>query len=54
MSAIQSKDPFPLLAVALAHGLILSLLVTALMRISGHFNPAVTLGFPRRTADRSR
>jgi MIP family channel proteins len=34
-----------LVAVALAHGLILATLVTATMRISGHFNPAVTLGF---------
>jgi aquaporin TIP len=34
-----------LLAVALAHGLILSIMVTALMRVSGHFNPAVTLAF---------
>jgi MIP family channel proteins len=34
-----------LLEVALAHGLILAVLVTATMRISGHFNPAVTLGF---------
>ena len=31
--------------VALAHGIILSVMVTALMRISGHFNPAVTLTF---------
>jgi MIP family channel proteins len=31
--------------IALAHGLILSVMVTALMRISGHFNPAVTAGF---------
>jgi MIP family channel proteins len=31
--------------VALAHGLILALMVTAFMRVSGHFNPAVTLGF---------
>jgi aquaporin TIP len=31
--------------VALAHGLILFALVTATMRVSGHFNPAVTLGF---------
>jgi aquaporin Z len=28
-----------------AHGLILSIMVTATMRISGHLNPAVTLGF---------
>ncbi len=34
-----------LLDVAAAHGLILALMVTALMRISGHFNPAVTAGF---------
>jgi aquaporin TIP len=45
MSASQSNSPNALLQVALAHGLILSLLVTALMRISGHFNPAVTIGF---------
>ena len=31
--------------VAFAHGLILALLVTATMRISGHLNPAVTAGF---------
>jgi MIP family channel proteins len=34
-----------LVQAALAHGLILFTLVTATMRISGHFNPAVTLGF---------
>ena len=34
-----------LLAVAVAHGLILALMVTATMRIPGHLNPAVTLGF---------
>jgi MIP family channel proteins len=34
-----------LLSVAAAHGLILAIMVTATMRISGHFNPAVTLGF---------
>ena len=34
-----------LIAVALAHGIILAVLVSATMRISGHFNPAVTLGF---------
>src|SRR6266545_46336 len=39
-------DPrIAVLDVAVAHGLILALMVTALMRISGHFNPAVTLGF---------
>src|SRR5438309_10343552 len=31
--------------IALAHGLILALLVTATMRVSGHLNPAVTAGF---------
>jgi MIP family channel proteins len=34
-----------LVEVALAHGLILSVMVTATMRISGHFNPAVTIAF---------
>ncbi len=34
-----------LLSVAAAHGLILAIMVTATMRISGHLNPAVTLGF---------
>ena len=34
-----------LVEVALAHGIILSVMVTALMRISGHFNPAVTIAF---------
>lgn len=33
------------LNIAIAHGLILALLVTATMRISGHLNPAVTAGF---------
>lgn len=37
--------PGGLLEVALAHGLILGIAISALMRISGHFNPAVTLGF---------
>ncbi len=34
-----------LFEVAVAHGLILAVMVSATMRISGHFNPAVTLGF---------
>ena len=34
-----------LVEIALAHGLILSVMVTATMRISGHFNPAVTIAF---------
>jgi len=34
-----------LVAAALAHGLILAVMVSALMRISDHFNPAVTLSF---------
>jgi MIP family channel proteins len=33
------------LNIALAHGIILALLVTATMRVSGHLNPAVTAGF---------
>jgi len=31
--------------IAFAHGLILALMVSATMRISGHLNPAVTAGF---------
>jgi MIP family channel proteins len=34
-----------LVEIALAHGLILAVMVTATMRISGHLNPAVTIGF---------
>jgi aquaporin Z len=34
-----------LLVVSLATGLTLAVMTTSLMRISGHFNPAVTLGF---------
>jgi MIP family channel proteins len=34
-----------LASVAAAHGLILAVMVTASMRVSGHFNPAVTFGF---------
>ncbi|HET7457170.1 MAG TPA: aquaporin [Gemmatimonadaceae bacterium] len=45
MSANATHNPLALLQVALAHGLILALMVSALMRISGHFNPAVTLSF---------
>ena len=30
---------------AVAHGLILGIMITATMRISGHLNPAVTIGF---------
>jgi MIP family channel proteins len=43
--ATSAHTESPLLAVAVAHGLILSIMVTATMRISGHLNPAVTLGF---------
>jgi glycerol uptake facilitator-like aquaporin len=34
-----------LMGVAVAHGLILAIMVSATMRISGHLNPAVTIGF---------
>src|SRR3954468_9553463 len=34
-----------LIVAALAHGIILAVLVSATMRISGHLNPAVTIGF---------
>lgn len=45
MVARMSGSQAGLVEVALAHGLILAVMVSALMRISGHFNPAVTLGF---------
>lgn len=45
MLAKDLASPSGLIEIALAHGLILGVMVSALMRISGHFNPAVTLGF---------
>ena len=45
MSAAMSQNSNGLLVAALAHGTILAIMVTATMRISGHLNPAVTLGF---------
>jgi aquaporin Z len=45
MIAKDSVTPTGLVEIALAHGLILAVMVSALMRISGHFNPAVTIGF---------
>jgi len=45
MIARDTNSPAALLEIAFAHGLILAVMVSALMRISGHFNPAVTLGF---------
>src|SRR2546423_15721238 len=44
MATRISQSSAALVEVALAHGLILAVMVSALMRISGHFNPAVTLG----------
>lgn len=34
-----------LLMVALANGMVMGVMVTSLMRVSGHFNPAITAGF---------
>lgn len=45
MISAMTQSPNGLLNVAVAHGLILALMVTATMRISGHLNPAVTIGF---------
>src|SRR5689334_24867013 len=45
MMAQHTNSASPLLLAACAHGLILAVMVTATMRISGHLNPAVTLGF---------
>src|ERR1043166_9621188 len=38
-------QPGIVLSIAFAHGLILAIMVTATMRVSGHLNPAVTAGF---------
>jgi aquaporin Z len=45
MAAQHSNNSNGLLVAAIAHGVILALMVTATMRISGHLNPAVTIGF---------
>lgn len=45
MTAKITGSPAALVEIALAHGIILAVMVSALMRISGHFNPAITLGF---------
>jgi MIP family channel proteins len=45
MVSRASGGTIGLLEIALAHGLVLAVMVSALMRVSGHFNPAVTLGF---------
>jgi MIP family channel proteins len=42
---MMRDQPGALIGVALAHGLVLSVMVSATMHISGHFNPAVTMGF---------
>jgi len=45
LMARHTNSTSSLVNVALAHGFILAIMVTATMRISGHLNPAVTLGF---------
>lgn len=45
MMASGSGSSSGLVGVALAHGLVLAVFVSGLMRISAHFNPAVTIGF---------
>ncbi|MEX2152561.1 MAG: aquaporin [Gemmatimonadaceae bacterium] len=45
MAAAASRMESGLLVAAFAHGLIIAVMVSALMRISGHFNTAVTIGF---------
>ena len=45
MASELAKNPAGIVQIALAHGIILAIMVTATMRVSGHLNPAVTLGF---------
>jgi aquaporin Z len=45
IAATANRMDTGLIVGALAHGLILAVMVSATMRISGHFNPAVTVGF---------
>ena len=45
MASAMSQNTNGLVVAAIAHGVILAIMVTATMRISGHLNPAVTLGF---------
>lgn len=45
MAAAATQLPGGLIAVAFAHGIILAVLVSATMRISGHLNPSITIGF---------
>lgn len=45
MRGFDANDPAALIVVALAHGVVLAVLVSALAAVSGaHFNPAVTFG----------
>ena len=45
MASAMTHNANGLVVAAIAHGVILAIMVTATMRISGHLNPAVTLGF---------
>lgn len=45
ISAQLARSNYVLLTAAVSHGLILAVMVTATMRVSGHLNPAVTIGF---------
>lgn len=45
MQGTGAPGSVALLVAALAAGLTLAVMTTSLMRVSGHFNPAVTLGF---------
>src|SRR5687768_1789391 len=45
MAAAAARMESGLIVAAFAHGLIIAVMVSALMRISGHFNTAVTVAF---------
>ena len=54
-SVVLAQNVAGTLGVALAHGLVLAIMVSILAHISGaHFNPAITIGAWSRTRSRPR
>src|SRR4051812_23211772 len=45
ITSANMQPQLTIVGIALAHGLILGIMITATMRVSGHLNPAVTVAF---------